>query len=99
MFPPRNLFQTMVFKAHGGLTLDHIPDDITVSELLFNPKYGRRPLEESNEKVLIDAPSGESFTLEMMRKRMEALAKGLKRELKLGSDWRGVIGLFSANNV
>jgi hypothetical protein len=89
----------MVFKAHAGLRLDDIPDDITVPELLFNPKYGRRPLSQSNKAVLVDAPSGASFTLQQMKERMEGLAKGLKGEFKLGNGWNGVIGLFSPNNV
>jgi len=55
---PGQLRINMVFKAHAGLHLDNIPDDITVPEFLFNEKYGRRPLSQSNRAVMIDAPSG-----------------------------------------
>jgi hypothetical protein len=92
-------FLSMVFKAHAGLHLDQIPDDITVPELIFNPKHGRRPLSQSNTAVLIDAPSGSSYTLEQMKGRMEALAKGLRSELDVRDGWNGVIGLFSPNHV
>ena len=89
----------MVFKSYAGLHIDHIPDDITVPDLIFDPKYGRRPVSQSNTAVLIDAPSGASFALDQMKDRMEALAKGLQSELELGTGWNGVVGLFAPNSV
>jgi hypothetical protein len=94
-----NSFVKMVFKAHAGLHIDHIPDDIILPDLVFNPLYGRRPVSESNSSVFIDAPSGKQFTLDQVKERTESFAKGLKGELNIESDWKGVIGVFAPNHV
>jgi hypothetical protein len=89
----------MVFHAHNGLHIDHIPDDITISDLILDSRYGRRPISQSNEALLIDAPTGKSVTLERIKERSEALARGLGRELGVQVGWNGVVGMFSANHV
>lgn len=89
----------MVFQAHGGLHIDHIPDDIIVPELILNPQYGRRPLSQSNKAFLIDAPSGIELNKETIAERIESLAKGLEKELDIEVGWNGVIGLFAPNHV
>jgi 4-coumarate--CoA ligase len=89
----------MVFHAHGGLHIDHIPDDITLPDLVLDSRYGRRPLSESNKKVLIDAPTGKSVNLEQLKERTESLAKAFKSELGVKVGWDGVIGMFSPNQV
>jgi hypothetical protein len=89
----------MVFKAYKGLKVDYIPDDIIVPELIFNHKYGRRPLSQSNKALLIDAPSGTKFNIETVAERTESLAKGLQKELGVEVGWNGVIGLFAPNHV
>jgi hypothetical protein len=89
----------MVFYAHGGLRIDHIPDDITISQLILDPRYGRRPLSQSNRSLLIDAPSGQTFDIHRIKERTESLAKGLQIELSVNVGWSGVIGVFAPNNV
>jgi hypothetical protein len=89
----------MVFNAHAGLHIDHIPDDIILPDLVFDPRYGRRPGSQSNSSVFIDAPSGKQFTLDQVKERTESFAKGLKRELNIESGWKGVIGVFAPNHV
>jgi hypothetical protein len=89
----------MVFNAHAGLHIDHIPDDIILPDLVFNPHYGRRPLSQSNSSVFIDAPSGMQFTLDQVKERTESFAKGFKSELNIESGWKGIIGVFAPNHV
>lgn len=90
----------MVFHPHAGLNVSHIPDDIILPDLIFNPAHGRRPFSQSNKSLLIDAPSGNAFTIEIIRERTEALAKGLAKELNVQvGEWNGIIGVFAPNHV
>ena len=89
----------MVFKSHRDLNVDYIPDDIIVSDLIFNPTYGRRPLSQSNSALLIDAPTGSAFDIDTIKERTESLAKGLARELNVQVGWNGVVGVFAPNHV
>jgi hypothetical protein len=89
----------MVFNSHANLNVDYIPDDIVVSDLIFDPQYGRRPLSQSNNSLLIDAPSNDVFDIGTIKERTESLAKGLSRELNVPVGWNGVIGVFAQNHV
>jgi len=89
----------MVFYSHARLHADHIPDDIILPDLVFDPRYGRRPASESNKAFLVDAPSGKEFDIETSQERTESLAKGLLQELGIQIGWKGVIGLFAPNSV
>lgn len=89
----------MVFEAHENLRIDHIPDDIILPDLVFDPRYSRRPLSQSNKSAVIDAPSGTSYDLETLKERTESLAKGLAIEFDVEVGWAGVVGIFAPNNV
>jgi len=89
----------MVFHSHRGLNVDYIPDDIIVSDLIFNPIHGRRPLSQSNKALLIDAPSGITVDIDTIKERTESLAKGLAKELNVQVGWNGVVGIFAPNHV
>jgi hypothetical protein len=89
----------MVFHSHAGLNIDHIPDDIVIPNLIFDPKHGRRSLSQSNKSVLIDAPSGNIFDINTVKERTESLAKGFSQELNVNVGWNGVIGIFAPNHV
>lgn len=89
----------MVFLPPNNLQVPHIPDDAVVSDLIFDPRYGRRPLRESNRSAIIDAPSGTAYDVATMKERTEALARGLSKELGVQVGWHGVVGVFAPNNV
>jgi hypothetical protein len=88
----------MVFTSHENLTVDP-PDDIVISDVVLNPRFGRRPLSQSNKTVFIDAPTGAAFDLATVQNRMECLANGLSKVLDIDVPWKGVIALFSPNHV
>jgi hypothetical protein len=89
----------MVFEAHENLRLDYIPDDIILPDLILDPRYGRRPLSQSNKSAVTDAPSGTAYDIETLKERTESLAKGLATELDVEVGWTGVVGLFAPNSV
>ena len=89
----------MVFHAHNGLEIAHIPDDIILSDLIFDPGYSRRPLSQSNKALFIDAVTGKAVDITMIKERTESLAKGLADDLGVQVGWNGVIGVFAPNNV
>ena len=89
----------MVFNSHDGLFIDNIPDDIIIPELIFDPRFGRRPLAESNTDFLVDAPTGKRYDIQTVQERTEFLAKGFAVELGAQIPWNGVIGFFTPNHV
>ena len=89
----------MVFHSHKSIQVNHIPDDAIISDLIFDPRYGRRPLSQSNQSALIDAHSATAYDVPTMKERTESLAKGLAKELGVKVGWTGVVGVFAANNV
>jgi hypothetical protein len=89
----------MVFNSHRGLNVDYIPDDIIVSDLIFNPTHGRRPFSQSNKALLIDAPSGNAYDIATIKERTESLAKGLAKEFNVQVGWNGIVGVFAPNHV
>ena len=89
----------MVFNAHKGLLIDNIPDDIIIPDLIFDPRFGRRPLAESNKDFLIDAPSAKRYDIQTVQRRTDCLAKGFAIELGAQVPWNGVIGFFTPNHV
>jgi len=89
----------MVFHSHKSIQVNHIPDSAIVSDLIFDPRYGRRPLSQSNQSAMIDAPSATAYDIATMKERTESLAKGLAAELGVKVGWTGVVGVFAANNV
>jgi len=94
-----NSIIAMVFEAHENLRLDYIPDDIILPDLILDPRFGRRPLSQSNKSVVIDAPTGTAYDIETLKERTESLAKGLAIELDIEVGSTGVIGLFAPNSV
>jgi hypothetical protein len=70
---PAAASSTMVFHAHAGLHVDHIPD-IIISDLIGYPSHGRRLLLQSNESLLVNAPSGNAFDIDTPKERTEAFA-------------------------
>jgi len=89
----------MVFHPPNNQQVPRIPDDAIVSDLIFDPRHGRRPLRDSNRAAIIDAPRGTAFDVAAMKDRTESLAKGLAKELGIRVGWTGVVGVFAPNNV
>ena len=89
----------MVFEAHANLHTDRIPDDIILPDLILDPRYGRRPLSQSNKSLVVDALSGTTYDIEILKARTESLAKGFATELNVEVGWTGVVGVFAPNNV
>jgi hypothetical protein len=71
---------------------------------MFDEKYGRRPINESQNPYTCGI-SGRTFTTNEIKDRVEYLARSLKKEFgweingKKGGEWEKVAGIFSLNTV
>jgi len=94
----------MVFQAPDWVpTLPmEIPDSIPVSEFMLDERWGRYPLEHARPPFTCGLTGAEYTALEV-RDRVNALARGLSKELgwkpNQGSEWDKIIGVFSVNTV
>jgi hypothetical protein len=98
--PSRQYWDKMVFGPPSWVPqLSHeIPDSIPVGEFALNGNTvpAARP-------PFIDAITGNSYSLQVLRDRVEWLARALAREFRWspnqGSPWDKVVGIFSMNTV
>ncbi|KXX76423.1 4-coumarate--CoA ligase-like 7 [Madurella mycetomatis] len=78
-----------------------IPDDISLSDFLFDDKLRPRKCEDSGQPF-IDSVSGSGYGIPDIRRRIEWLAAGLASKLGIhdtsGDAWQRVVGLFAVNN-
>lgn len=69
---------------------------------MFEEKYGRHPLKQSQNPFTCGI-TGITYTALEMANRVELLSKGLARELgwypNEGNEWKKVAGIFSLNTV
>ena len=79
-----------------------IPDDISLSDFLFDDRFRPRKCEDSPQPF-IDSISGTGYDIPEIRRRIEHLAAGLANQLAIdnisGDVWQRVVGLFAVNNV
>lgn len=79
-----------------------IPDDIPLSDFLFDDRFRLRKCEDSGQPF-IDSVSGSGYSIPETRRRIEWLAVGLASKLGIhdisGDVWQRVVGLFAVNNV
>ncbi|PKS06118.1 hypothetical protein jhhlp_007434 [Lomentospora prolificans] len=84
------------------LTDADIPDDISLSEFLFNDKFRPRKCEDS-PPPFIDSVSGEGYDILETQRRVEWLAAGLANQLGIedesGDVWKRVVSVFAVNNI
>jgi len=89
--------------------MDPVADDIPISELMLNEKYGRYSLDKSRPPFVCGL-TGDSYTWRQVAQRTDYLARALKHELNLTSIHEGnkengfnqmekVVGVFSVNCV
>lgn len=85
-----------------SLTDADIPDDISLSDFLFDDRFRPRRCKDS-PKPFIDSVDGEGYDIPETRRRIEWLAAGLASKLGIddtsGDAWQRVVGLFAVNNV
>jgi ribosome assembly protein SQT1 len=78
------------------------PDDISLPEFLFDPKWGRESYDAA-EPPFTCGLTGKEYSATEQRDRVEDLAKGLAKELawhpNAGSEWNKVVGIFAVNTV
>lgn len=85
------------------------PDDITISEFVLNPKYGR-PIPEKSNDPYVCGITGKSYGVNQVVERVELAARALKKILNVDdinkggsangfSEWEKVVGVFSVNCV
>ena len=85
-------------------TLTHadIPDDVSLSDFLFDDRLRPRKCEDSPQPF-IDSISGTGYDIPETLRRIEYLAAGLANQLGIdnisGDVWQRVVGLFAVNNV
>jgi hypothetical protein len=78
------------------------PDDISLPEFLFDPKWGRESYDTA-EPPFTCGLTGKEYSAAEQHDRVEDLAKGLAKELawhpNTGSEWNKVVGIFAVNTV
>lgn len=94
----------MVFTAPAwvpALPME-IPDSVPISEFMLDESYGRHPLHHSRPPFTCGL-TGAGFSALQVRERVNALARGLSKELDWrpneGTEWDKVIAVFSVNTV
>ncbi|KAL1964906.1 hypothetical protein VTN77DRAFT_6259 [Rasamsonia byssochlamydoides] len=95
----------MVFKPPAWLPpfpADSIPNDIPISEFILDDKYGRAPLATARQPFVCGI-TGRGYTAAEVKQRVDALARGLAKELNWepneGSEWDKVVAIFSVNTI
>ena len=85
-----------------SLTDADIPDDVSLSDFLFDDNFRPRKCEDS-PKPFIESVDGSGYDIAETRRRIEWLAAGLASKLGIddisGDVWQRVVGLFAVNNV
>jgi hypothetical protein len=93
----------MVFTAPLWVPqLPNIADDVSIPDFMFNEAYGRHPLRNSRPPFVCGL-SGQSYSASELKERVDALTKGLGKELGWtygkGSEWDRVLAVFTVNSV
>jgi hypothetical protein len=69
---------------------------------MFNEKYGRHPLKDSNPPFTCGL-SGKEYSALEVRDRVDHLARALSKEfgwqVNQGTEWDKVVGIFTVNTV
>lgn len=85
-----------------SLTDADIPDDLSLSDFIFDDRFRPRKCEDS-PYPFIDSISGTGYDIPETRRRIDCLAAGLANQLDIddisGDVWQRVVGLFTVNNV
>lgn len=85
-----------------SLTDADIPDDVSLSDFLFDDRLRPRKCKDSPQPF-IDSISGKGYDIPETRRRIECLAAGLANQLGIddisGDVWQRVVGVFAVNNV
>lgn len=78
------------------------PDDVSVERFMLDEDYGRRSLTESRPPFVCGL-TGKSYTAVEVKDRVDALARGLSKELCFevndGTEYDKVVGVYSVNTV
>ena len=78
------------------------PDSTPLSEFMLDERWGRRTFGVSRAPFTCGV-SGDSFTIEEVKSRVDALRKGFADEVNwtpnAGSEWDKVVAVFSVNTV
>jgi len=78
------------------------PDSIPICDFMLDEHYGRHPLGYSNDPFTCGL-TGKTYSCLDMRDRVEALARGLSKELGFkpneATEWDKVIAVFSVNTI
>ncbi|KAF2085447.1 acetyl-CoA synthetase-like protein [Saccharata proteae CBS 121410] len=78
------------------------PDSISIYNFIFDENFGRHPLGYSFPPFTCGL-SGKEYSALDVKDRVEALARGLAKELgwspNQGTEWDKVIGVFSVNTI
>ncbi|KAF4555244.1 AMP-binding enzyme-like protein 3 [Elsinoe fawcettii] len=81
---------------------EHIPDDITLAEFMYDEKHGRYPIAKSRHPFTCGL-TGKSYTHAQVFERSELLAKALSKRLDWSphrhSPWDKVVCIFSLNSI
>ena len=78
------------------------PDSIPITDFMLDEKWGRHPLHLSRSPFCCGL-SGKEYSIYQVRDRVNALARGLSKELDFqpneGSEWDKVVAIYSVNTV
>lgn len=79
-----------------------IPGDLSIEQIMLDDKYGRQRLDKSLNPYTCGL-TGKTYTIHEVKDRVDALARGLSKELAFevneGTEFDKVIAAFSVNTV
>ncbi|KAI0772846.1 amp dependent CoA ligase [Trametes elegans] len=82
--------------ADGG-PLPHIPDDVTIPQLILDAHHPARPVLKKAQPWLIDELTGREVSSDELRARTFGLANSLKLRYNIGED--DVVCIFGPNHI
>ena len=78
------------------------PDTISIADFILSDEYRPVPLSKSRNPFTCGL-TGKTFTVQQVKERVDALARGLLKELgwevNKGTEWDKVVGVFAPNTV
>ena len=94
----------MSYRSENGVyrsmakPVDHFPEDIDMYSFIFEHFPRSRPdVRGSGQAMFIDEETGNRYTFEQVKERVDLLAVGLRE--CAGVSWNTCVGIFSANCI
>lgn len=99
---PFGMFSPLAWRGWLADVAIDPPDSISIAEFMSNEKYGRAPLSESRSPYTCGF-TGKTYSAAEVVKREDLMARAIGKrlgfDLREGTEWDRVVGLYSVNTV